>query len=293
MTWTPGSAGRTDGTVMSRPADDIADAAEGAEGTKGAERAEEPAAEPAAASAEPASEPAAGSGSTPDAPARPDLIERFSRAERAIHRVTAILMLTLMATGAILYLPSLSVAVGHRQAIALIHLYSGWALPIPMAAGLFSKAYRADLRRLNRHTPDDRAWLRSKGWKAGRAEQLRLKVGKFNAGQKLNAAFQCGAIIVMVGTGTLMWFGPRLHMIDDSMRQGATFVHDWLALAIAFVVVGHLWFALNDPQARRGMRTGRVPRAWAQREHGEWAAESEETAAPDDERRAGSRPAAR
>jgi formate dehydrogenase subunit gamma len=202
-----------------------------------------------------------------------DLVERFTRAERYVHRVTATLMMTLIATGAILYFPQLSLAVGHRQTIALIHLYTGWSLPIPAAAGLFSRAYRADLRRLNRHTPDDRAWLRSRGWKPGRAADLRLKVGKFNAGQKLNAAFQCGAIIVMVGTGTLMWFGPRLHLVSDAMRQGATFVHDWFAAAIVFVVVGHLWFALNDPQARRGMRTGFVARSWIRREHGDWADE--------------------
>jgi formate dehydrogenase subunit gamma len=209
-----------------------------------------------------------------------DAVERFTTAERYIHKTTATLMMILIATGAVLYLPQLSVAVGHRQTMALIHLYSGWALPIPMAAGLFSRAYRADLRRLNRHTPDDRAWLRLRAWKPGRAADHGLEVGKFNAGQKLNAAFQCGAIIVMVGTGTLMWFGPRLNLVSDSMRQGATFVHDWIALAIGFVVIGHLWFAFADPQARRGMRTGWVSRSWARREHGKWA---EETAEADDE----------
>jgi formate dehydrogenase subunit gamma len=222
-------------------------------------------------------------------PRRADAIQRFTKAERYIHQATAALMLTLMATGAILYLPQLSVAVGHRQVVALIHLYCGWALPIPMAAGLFSRAYRADLRRLNRHTPDDRAWLRLRAWKNGRAAEHGLEVGKFNAGQKLNAAFQCGAIIVMVGTGTLMWFGPRLSAVSDSMRAGATFVHDWLALAIGFVIIGHLWFAFSDPQARRGMRTGWVSRSWARREHAKWAQETADVEAEEqreqDERR--------
>jgi len=197
-------------------------------------------------------------------------VERFTRAERYIHRTTAALMLTLMATGAVLYLPSLSVQIGHRPAVALIHLYCGFALPIPMAAGLFSRAYRADVRRLSRHTTTDREWLRNRAWRPGRAHQLRLRVGKFNAGQKLNASFQCGAILVMVGTGTLMWFP---HLVGVSSRTGATFVHDWLALAIGFVVIGHVWFALNDRQARIGMRTGWVTRGWVEREHPGWAAE--------------------
>ncbi|NUR31471.1 MAG: formate dehydrogenase [Catenulispora sp.] len=200
-------------------------------------------------------------------------IERFTRAERYVHRITAVLMLTLIATGAVLYLPSLSVRVGHRQALALIHLYSGWSLPIPMAAGLLSRAYRADVRRLSRHTDTDRTWLKNRAWRRERARELALPVGKFNAGQKLNAAFQCGAILVMTGTGTLMWFP---HLVGVSMRTGATFVHDWLALAIGFVVIGHVWFAVNDRQARIGMRTGWVTRRWAEEEHRAWAAEMAE-----------------
>jgi formate dehydrogenase subunit gamma len=197
-------------------------------------------------------------------------IERFTQAERYVHRVTAMLMLTLIATGAVLYLPSLSVMVGHRPVVALIHLYCGFALPIPMAAGLFSRAYRADVRRLSRHTETDREWLHNRAWRPERARELALPVGKFNAGQKLNASFQCGAILVMAGTGTLMWFP---HLVGVSARTGATFVHDWLALAIGFVVIGHVWFALNDRQARTGMRTGWVTRGWAEREHPAWAAE--------------------
>lgn len=198
------------------------------------------------------------------------MIERFTRAERSVHRTTAALMLVLIATGAVLYLPSLSVRIGHRPAVALIHLYCGFALPIPMAAGLFSRAYRADVRRLNRHTDTDREWLRNRAWRRERARELALPVGKFNAGQKLNAAFQCGAILVMAGTGTLMWFP---HLVGVSARTGATFVHDWLALAIGFVILGHVWFALNDRQARVGMRTGWVTRGWVEREHRGWAAE--------------------
>lgn len=197
-------------------------------------------------------------------------IERFTRAERYVHWVTAGFMLALIATGLVLYNGQLAIYLGHRQIIALIHLYSGFGLPIPMAAGLFSRAYRADVRRLDRHTAQDRAWLKARGWRKGSARAAGVRVGKFNAGQKLNAAFLCGAILVMAGTGILMWFQ---NLASVSLRNGATFVHDWLALAIGFVIIGHVWFAFGDPQARRGMRRGRVPRWWAEEEHGLWAEE--------------------
>jgi formate dehydrogenase subunit gamma len=211
-------------------------------------------------------------------------IERFTRAERYVHWATTVLMLALIATGAILYNDQLAVFTGHRQFITVAHVYCGFALPIPMAAGVFSRAYRADARRLNRHTEQDRLWLRRGAWRQGRVEEYGLKVGKFNAGQKLNSAFQCGAILVMAGTGTIMWFQ---NLTSVSTRTGATFVHDWLALAIGFVIIGHVWFAVLDRHARDGMRTGSVPRSWAEQEHPLWArevAEQEARADPDGHR---------
>ena len=197
-------------------------------------------------------------------------IERFTRAERYVHWVTTGLMLALIATGAILYNDQLAIYTGHRQFIAVIHVYCGFALPVPMALGVFSKAYRADARRINRHTAQDRLWLRHRAWRPGRVQEYGLKVGKFNAGQKLNAAFLCGAILVMVGTGTLMWFQS---LASVSLRTGATFVHDWLAIAIGFDIIGHIRFAMADRHARAGMRYGTVPRGWAEQEHGLWAQE--------------------
>jgi formate dehydrogenase subunit gamma len=50
-------------------------------------------------------------------------------------------------------------------------------------------------------------------------------------------------------------------------------VHDWFALAVGLLVVGHIVMASKDPQAMAGMRSGRVPLRWARREHGAWARE--------------------
>ena len=63
-----------------------------------------------------------------------------------------------------------------------------------------------------------------------------------------------------------------------SWRVGATFTHDWFAAGLALLVLGHLWFALRDPVARTGLRTGWVPLSWADREHRGWAEEERERA---------------
>ena len=192
-------------------------------------------------------------------------VVRFSLGERVVHRSVAILMLTCIATAAILYNGFLAVPVGHRRLVKLVHVYSGYALPIPILLGLVSAAYRSDLGRLNRFSPSDWRWLRSRRRRDGA-----IRVSKFNAGQKLNGALSAGSIIVMLLTGTLMYF-PDLARL--SWRTGASFVHDWFALALGLLVIGHISFAVRDPESRRGMRTGSVSASWARRHHFSWATE--------------------
>jgi formate dehydrogenase subunit gamma len=192
-------------------------------------------------------------------------IRRFGRVTRAVHWTAALLMLICIVTAAILYNGSLALAIGHRHLVELIHVYSGFALPVPILLGTMSAAYRLDLRRLNRFAPRDRRWLFSRSRRDGS-----IKVGKFNAGQKLNGALSGGAIAALLGTGTIMYF-PGLTRL--SWRTGATFVHDWFALAVGLLVIGHIFYASKDPEARRGMVTGQVSDSWAYAEHAAWADE--------------------
>jgi len=192
-------------------------------------------------------------------------LPRFTAGERWLHRSVAILMGVLMVTAALLFFPDLGGLVGNRQIVRVVHEWAGWLLPLPILLALLSKAFRSDAGRINRFHPSDWQWLRSRDRRSGR-----IKVGKFNAGQKLNSAFMLGAIIVMFGTGMIMFWSS---MFPDSIRTGATFVHDWLALALVVVVLGHIYMAFNDATARAGLRTGSVPVAWAEREHGAWADE--------------------
>ena len=201
-------------------------------------------------------------------------VRRFTRAETWVHRTLNCLMAVCVASAAVLYLPPLAELVGRRRLVVTVHEWSGILLPVPVLAGLVSRAFRADAGRLGRFFPHDWRWLRALVRTRRRQPSL---AGKFNAGQKLFAAFVVGAVLVMIGTGLLMWF-PRLSPLV--WRTGATFVHDWLALLVGVVITGHVWLAAQDPEARRGLRTGRVSAWWARREHTLWHAGT------DDERRA-------
>ena len=137
--------------------------------------------------------------------------------------------------------------------------------------GRWRESVRRDVRRFARWSTDDRRWLLS----LGRRGKDRL--GKFNAGQKLNAIFVAGCIPLMLATGGIMrWFDP----FPLAWRTGATFVHDWIALMLLVVVVGHIVKALAEPIALRAMARGTVPARHVERRHPRWWAEVRGSAAP-------------
>ncbi|MEV3957967.1 cytochrome b/b6 domain-containing protein [Streptomyces albogriseolus] len=200
-----------------------------------------------------------------DAPPADTTVRRFAPAQRWAHRAMALLMGVCVATAACLYVPQLAQLAGRRALVVTLHQWSGLLLPVPVLAAAVSRAFRADLARLNRFGPHDRVWLRA-ALRRDRRPASR-PAGKFNAGQKLYAAWIAGATLVMLGTGLLMWF---THLTPLVWRTAATFVHDWLALTVGIVLAGHVGMALADPEARRGLRTGSVRREWAEREHPLW-----------------------
>ena len=204
-----------------------------------------------------------------DRAGRPDEIERFDVAERVIHWVNAALFGIVMLTAIPLYVGSLAGLIGRRHLLVEIHVWAGIALPLSLilaVVGPWGAALREDLARFNRWTREDFEWIRS-----SRA-RIKARVGKFNAGQKLNAAFTGGAIVVMTATGSIMkWFSP----FPDSWRTGATFVHDLLATMIFVVVIGHIGMALSHRPALISSITGRVTRSWARQNAPVWLDEIE------------------
>jgi formate dehydrogenase subunit gamma len=156
----------------------------------------------------------------------------------AVHASFAALVGIGIATALVMWLDPLSVAVGRRDLLRTAHLAAGLLAPIPLALGLLSGRFRADVARLERWTEQDVQWLR-----AGDRRSGRIPVQRFNAGQKLNAALTIGALVVLVGTGTIMagwlWSAPT------QTRTDATWVHDWTAFALTLAVAGHVYFAVR------------------------------------------------
>ena len=182
---------------------------------------------------------------------------------RIVHWVNATLFLTVMLTGLVLYGGVFTLWVGRRSLMKNIHVYTGLALPIPILVGIVLRSgrqLRADVKTLARWDAEDRGWWR-------RSTRARVRLGKFNPGQKTNATFVSATIVVMLTTGGIMrWYEP----FSDDTRTGATFVHDWFALAVYVTVVGHILFALADRDSLGAMVRGRVPAHWARAKRPRW-----------------------
>ena len=109
-------------------------------------------------------------------------------------------------------------------------------------------------RQIDRFDADDGRWLRGAPRRLLNGRPAPPQ-GRFNAGQKVNAWLSCASILVLLGTGVIMYF---VGLAPLPWRTGATFVHDWVALAVGLLVIGHIYRAVQDAEARRGMRTGAV-----------------------------------
>jgi formate dehydrogenase subunit gamma len=126
------------------------------------------------------------------------------------------------------------------------------------------RALRRTVRELRRLDAGDRAWLRP-----GRIIRRRPAppVGRFNAGQKLNARLALFGLAGLYATGVyLLAFG----------RSAFGGLHGPFAFLTSVLIAGHIFMAVVNPATRhalRGMTLGTVDRAWAEHHFPLWVEE--------------------
>ena len=194
-------------------------------------------------------------------------VRRFSRTERALHWANALGFFVLLGSGLALYLPSLAILVGRRPLVKDVHFWSGigWVTVLALVVLLGDRrGLRRTAEDLDLFDADDVRWLKRRG----RAPQ-----GRFNAGQKINAALTAAFTLLFLVSGLLLWLGER----DTRFRFASTVVlHDGLMYAAVILLAGHLYLALIHPATRhalRGMTLGTVDEEWAAHHHPKWKPE--------------------
>ena len=209
---------------------------------------------------------------TPELPAR---VARFTRVERIAHWVNAVLFTVTMSTGAMFYFGIGQSLFSDRELVRAVHVYSGLGILVAFAVAViprWGRSLRRDARRINRWSSDDVRWLKTFGRDPG------VRLGKFNPGQKLNAAFVGAAALVLAGTGSIMYWNQSF---STDTRTGADFVHQWFGWLIWITVFGHIVLAFRDFESLRGMTRGTVSTAWAKHHRPRWYAEEHTATTPD------------
>lgn len=198
-------------------------------------------------------------------------LRRFTKTERAAHWLVALAFGVMLFSGGQVphrwswTTPALDVHVG--AALVLVGGLTGLLL---FGNGRALSRTARELRRLD---PDDRRWLHP-----GRILSRRPAppVGRFNAGQKMNARLALLGLIGLYSTGVyLLVVG----------RSAFGHLHGPFAFLTTALIVGHIFMAVVNPSTRhalRGMTLGSVNREWAEHHHPRWVEEldAREAAAP-------------
>jgi len=200
------------------------------------------------------------------------LVQRFTRSELAVHWALAVSVILMILSGI-----ALGVNVWHAAVLPVhvgsVFLLAGGVLLAALAGD--RPALRRAARQLRTLDGEDRRWLAWAPRSLLGATGAPPPVGRFNAGQKLNAMLITVLLAASIGSGLYWW--ARLHgVFGNSNIDGA--VHNVAGVAIIVLVCGHLYMAVLNPATRhalRGITTGSVEAGWAAEHHPAWLAEAE------------------
>lgn len=194
-------------------------------------------------------------------------VDRYPGRVRVNHWVTAISLILLALSGAALFHPSLfflSSLFGGGSNTRALHPWIGVVLLASFAI-LF-----VQMVRYNFWTKVDTQWMRHIGEvMSGREENL-PEIGKYNGAQKIVFWLMTLLIIVLFGTGIMIWyeyFGASFTI--DQQRLGHI-VHALAAVAMLLVVIVHIYAGFYVRGTMSAMTEGKVTGGWAFRHHRLW-----------------------
>jgi formate dehydrogenase subunit gamma len=216
-----------------------------------------------------------------EAGALPEFLDRFAPPSRQLHWLVAIPVLLLLITGFTNFWPEAkALHLGGARLFAWLHVLLGFAFAAALVLALLTiaprRATRRDARELLTVRLADYLWLQHQVLRAAGQHSVGPRVGKFNAGQKVNAALSSIAVLALTGTGLVLgvsfW---RKDVFDVDMVAALFRWHTVLSVLLLPLVLGHIYMTTLNPGTReslRGITLGRVRRAWAERHHPAWAA---------------------
>src|SRR5690606_28362808 len=168
-------------------------------------------------------------------------VDRYTALARINHWITAITLVLLAISGLSLFHPSLyflSGLFGGGEMVRMLHPWLGVVLIISFA-GLFIRFFR-----LNLWERTDSVWMsRRRDVLAGRDENL-PGIGKYNAGQKMVFWLMSLLILVLFGSGIVIWYEYFAPYFTIDQQRAAVLIHALGAIIIICVWIVHVYAAI-------------------------------------------------
>ncbi len=199
-----------------------------------------------------------------------DQILRTKFPERLCHWMIVLCFFLAATSGISWFFPTfawLSGFLGTPQMARILHPFLGIAVFVGLCY-MFVKFVKYNLP-----ARTDAIWFRNiRGVLLNNHEQP-LRIGKYNAGQKLLFWAIMASIIVLLVSGLIMWRAYFSEYFTIPVIRLAILVHSAAGIGLILLILGHIYLAIWVRGSVSGMVTGYVSKAWARQHHDRWADE--------------------
>jgi len=203
----------------------------------------------------------------------PVVVDRYTAGARINHWITATCLVLLALSGLALFHPSLyslTSLFGGGEATRAIHPWIGVVLFFSFA-GLFLRFWHLNLWR-----GADTTWLARLGKvlrNKDHEDPELVEIGKYNAGQKVVFWGMTVLILVLIGSGLVIWDQYFSQYTDVTQKRLAVLIHAVAAVTIICVWIVHVYAAIWVRGTIGAMTRGQVTGGWAWRHHRKWLKE--------------------
>lgn len=195
------------------------------------------------------------------------LILRTKFPERLCHWMIVLCFFLAATSGLSWFYPSfswLSSFLGTPQLARVLHPFLGIAVFLGLCY-MFVRFVKYNLP-----AKTDGIWFRNvKGVLMNRHDQP-LRIGKYNAGQKVLFWLIMLSIVVLLISGLIMWRAYFAEFFPVSVLRLAILAHAVAGIGLILLILGHIYLAIWVRGSITGMVTGYVSRAWARQHHDRW-----------------------
>jgi formate dehydrogenase subunit gamma len=197
-------------------------------------------------------------------------VGRYTPAARANHWLNAIILILLALSGMSLFHPALFFLTdlfGGGTWTRILHPWMGVALVLTFS-GLFFRFWR-----YNSWAREDSLWMKHFGDVVAKHDENIPEVGRYNAGQKILFWGMTILILVLAGSGVVMWDARFGQYFTIEQKRLAAVIHATAAVATIGLWIVHVYAAIWVKGTVRAMTQGSVTGGWAWKHHRKWLRE--------------------